>query len=184
MQLIRNSKISSIDIEGNGRSPAEIVEIAITSIEDGEIRKSKSWLIKPEESISWHAKNVHGISNSDVKDCPSFDDIKYELLGLLENSYLLAHNSHVEANLLKKYLPEWKPLGEIDTLALSRKYISGLSGFSLSNLSDHLDLEELIDMEIEANFHRAGYDSYITALLYFYLLDLDIEDEPIQDSLF
>ncbi len=158
--------ISSVDIEGNGRIPPDIVEIAITPIENYEIKNSFSWLVKPSDSITAMATRIHGLRTDDVSGMPKFDEIKGKILELLDGSYLLAHNVSVERKMLSRKLSEWKPEGYIDTLRLSRILLPEIGSHSLTSLVKCLNLDIAIAGKVETGPHRAKYDSLATAYLF------------------
>ena len=136
-------KIVSIDIEGNGASPAEIIEISVIKVRENKIIKDKTWLIKPEKPVSKYVTDIHGIRNEDLIGKPFFSEIKDEILDYVRNSVLLSHNVSVEKNILNRYLPEWEPLGFIDTLTASKKILPNTKSFSLTNLVKELEIENL-----------------------------------------
>ena len=148
------------------------MEIAITLIEDYQIKNSFSWLVKPEDSITGMATRIHGLKTEDVSGMPRFDEIKNEILELLNNSYLLAHNVSVERKMLSRKLSEWKPEGYIDTLKLSRALLPEIGSHSLSSLVRSLNLDVVLAGKVETGPHRAGYDSLATAYLFCELLNL------------
>ena len=132
---IKDIKISSIDIEVTGNNPPEIVEIAVVWVVNGIIEGDISWLVKPNNEISWRAIKIHWINDNMLIDKLTFKDIKEEVSNIINNSYLLSHNVSVEKDFLVEQMPEWKPLGFIDTLKLSRKLITSVDSYSLEKLT-------------------------------------------------
>ncbi|AZE55207.1 hypothetical protein C4K03_3052 [Pseudomonas synxantha] len=52
-----------VDVEGNGHTPPDLVELAIAGFPVIEGAEPSSLLIKPPIPITWQAKRVHGIGN-------------------------------------------------------------------------------------------------------------------------
>ncbi|TMO54465.1 3'-5' exonuclease [Pseudoalteromonas phenolica] len=191
--MFQNKSIVSIDIEGSGSSPAEIIEISVVRAYLGKVIQEKTWLIQPEGDVTDRATNIHGIRKSDLYGQPKFTEIKSELLSIVQNSILLAHNVSVEKSMLARYLPEWEPIGFIDTLKSSRYLLPNCSSYSLSELIEELKVEQFFIDKVETKSHRAKYDAYAALYLFFELLKIaDNQKKPfvgydknvIQNSLF
>ncbi|WP_417324957.1 exonuclease domain-containing protein [Halarcobacter sp.] len=172
---LEGKKIISLDFEGNGQKEPDIVEIGISTIINlKKIGDHKSWLLKPENKITWQATKIHGIKNSDVENCKSFEDIKNEFYDEIKDSYVISHNSIVEINILSRKLPSFIPLGVIDTLKISRKILNNnIDSHSLDSLIKYFQLEPKINSYIKSHSHRAEYDAIATGLVFLELYKLD-----------
>jgi len=79
--------LAIFDIESTGTSPQvdRIVELAIVRIHPDQQRDSHVFRINPQVPIPAEASRIHGISDADVKDCPTFpqlaEKIDYILTG-------------------------------------------------------------------------------------------------------
>jgi len=84
-----------IDIETTGFSPAKgdrIVEIAIARVDaQGRIADEYATLVNPGRDVG--PVFVHGISNSEVLDAPTFEEIAGELLARMDGAVVVAHNA-------------------------------------------------------------------------------------------
>lgn len=162
-----NYRVVVVDIEGNGRQPADIVEIAVLELLHGQIAGlPRSWLVKPAERITHFAKKVHGIGTKDVKDCPSFSDVADEVKTALGEGCMVAHNAAVELSILTDgRIGDWRPTGVVDTLALARARIPDQPSYALQDLVFALHLESQIDRSI-GHAHRAAWDTMAAALLF------------------
>ena len=78
------------DVEGNGRQPPDLVELAVLPITDGVIGESVSWLVKPPRPITYFATSIHGISSKDVASALAFADIEHEVRRALADRVLVA----------------------------------------------------------------------------------------------
>src|SRR5262245_28456935 len=129
------SDLIVVDVEGNGQSPPEIVELAaVRIVPDKKDLTVATWLVRPEKPITWQAKRIHGISNSEVEGQPLFRDVAEEIMQVFGMSWLVGHNVGVEYNILKRQLPMWKPKGLIDTLRLARRELPARKSYGLEVL--------------------------------------------------
>ena len=91
-----------IDVETTGFSPRKgdrIVEIAIARVDrHGRIEDEYSTLLNPGRDVG--PIFVHGISNSEVRDAPRFDQIAGELLDRMDGAIVVAHNAVFEERFL------------------------------------------------------------------------------------
>ncbi len=92
----------SIDTETTGRDPTvdRIVEIACITWQGGEVVSRKSWLVNPERPIPQEAFDVHGISDDEVKDKPTFRELVDEVLSETEGAVPLAYNAEYDRKIL------------------------------------------------------------------------------------
>lgn len=150
-----------VDVEGNGHNPPDLVEVAIAPFPLVEGERSLSWLIKPPNRITWQAKRVHGIANSKVESSPSWEEIRVDVEQHLRGKWFVAHNASVDYGVMKRHLPDWVPIGVIDTLKLARRVYPNAKSHSLSALLTMTGLQDQISGEL----HRAGEDARVTALL-------------------
>ena len=88
--------LAVIDTETTGRDALNgdrIVEIGIVVGLRGEVIKRVNWLVNPGIPIPDAAREVHGISDDDVKDKPSFKEIAHEVAEALRGSIPVAYNA-------------------------------------------------------------------------------------------
>lgn len=84
------------DLETTGVSVTNdrIVQIACIKIENDEITAEKKTLINPTISISPGATEVHGITNEDVRDAPTFAQISKSLFEFIQGCDIGGYNSN------------------------------------------------------------------------------------------
>ena len=95
MQLNLKRPIVFFDIESTGLNVAtdRIVELCVVKVlPNGDI-EIKTRRVNPTIPISPEAQAVHGISNDDVKDCPTFKSIAKSLANYLEGCDFAGYNS-------------------------------------------------------------------------------------------
>ena len=139
------------------------MELAIIPIVDGQASEAATWLIKPEAPITWQATKVHGITNNDVADLQPLSAVEQDIRAHLGRDVLVAHNAHVEMDVLTRHLPGWAPAMVIDTLKLSRRMHPERPSHKLGVLVDAYALAA--DLPDTMSAHRADYDALVTARL-------------------
>lgn len=153
-----------VDVEGNGQQPPDLVELAVVPIRSGQIGVPMSWLVKPDTSIKHFATRIHGLTNKDVADCPSFEDISAHVLAALNVDALVAHNAHVDLGVLQRKLGDWEAPEVFDTLKLARRLMPSQGHYRLSALVDALGLAEGLPDDLMP--HRATYDALVATRLF------------------
>lgn len=96
MELILTKPIAFFDLETTGIKVAtdRIVEISIVRQQVDGSTKIKTLRINPEMPIPPEVTEIHGISDADVKDCPTFKQVARELAQFLDNCDLAGYNSN------------------------------------------------------------------------------------------
>ncbi len=102
MELKLERPILFFDIESTGLNIASdaIIELSFVKIFPGSEERIKTWRVKPwdyanncQKRITPSAQAVHGISDSELTDCPKFSEIADEVLEWLKDSDLAGFNS-------------------------------------------------------------------------------------------
>ncbi|WP_054812198.1 3'-5' exonuclease [Nocardia arizonensis] len=159
--VLHGRDFAVVDVEGNGQTPPEIIEIAVLAIsgQTVDVADIRSWLIRPERPITpIVTRKVHGITNADVADCPRWAEVAEQIAGALEDRVLVAHNANLERRVVSEHLPEWTPPLVLDTLRFAKAVWPGLPGYSLDKLVTHASLDTTAVNE--QGHHRAGWDTW------------------------
>lgn len=96
MNLNLSKPLCFFDLETTGVniSNDRIVEISILKVNpDGE-KESKTWLVNPEIPIPKEVTAIHGISDADVADKPTFKELAKEIYQMIKDSDLAGFNSN------------------------------------------------------------------------------------------
>lgn len=95
MKLNLKNPLLFFDIESTGLNVAtdRIVEISAVKVMPDGSEEVKTKRINPTIPISPEAQAVHGISNEDVKDCPTFKQIAKSLATWMEGCDIAGYNS-------------------------------------------------------------------------------------------
>ncbi len=163
-----------VDVEGNGRQPPEIIELALlplTSARAATPDDLATWLVRPTQSITpITTRKVHGITDADVADAPRWAEVADDVIAELSGRALVAHHASVERRVIGAHLPGWEPPAVLDTLRLARAVWPHLpGGYGLDQLAAHAGLAAPPD-QVGQRRHRAGHDTWLTAALLVALL--------------
>ena len=151
----------AIDFETATHERNSACEMGICVVENGEIVKTQTWLIKPPSYPYFHARNidVHGITPAEVRDAPTFDEIWHEAESLMYGNLMIAHNAGFDAGVLRSCLDHYgffKPkLNYLCSISLSKKSWKNLPKYGLKSLADYHN--------IHFTHHRAGADAEVCA---------------------
>lgn len=158
-----------VDVEGNGQQPPDLVELAAVPIVGGVIGEPQSWLVRPALPITGFARKIHGISNEQVAEAPTFGYIEPAVLQALDVDVLVAHAAHVDVGVLQRKLGDWECPEVFDTLKLARRLLPGRDSYKLGALVEAFDLATNLPSDL--NPHRATYDAIVCARLFVHLAD-------------
>ena len=95
MQIKLKRPLLFFDIESTGLNVAtdRIVEISMIKVMPDGSRDIKTRRINPTIPISESARAVHGISDDDVKDCPTFAQLAKSMFQFMEGCDIAGYNS-------------------------------------------------------------------------------------------
>lgn len=96
MKLNLKNPIIFFDLETTGvdQSKDRIVEISIVKVMPDGTEEVKTRRLNPQMPIPAGATAIHGISDEDVKDCPTFKDVAKSLAAYVEGCDLAGYNSN------------------------------------------------------------------------------------------
>lgn len=96
MSLNLNKPVCFFDLETTGTniSKDRIVEISILKVHPGGKEETTTWKVNPEMPIPPQVTLIHGISDEDVKEAPTFKEISKEVYNLIKDSDLGGFNSN------------------------------------------------------------------------------------------
>lgn len=176
----------AVDLEGSGKSPPEIVELAIVEMDGLELTGfRKHWLFRPRNGISPIVSRIHGIWDETVADAPELEDVADDILEWLVDAPIVGHNVRIEIDMLKPVLADWQPVQAFDTLRLARRLLPGQPKHGLETLGEALGLAEQAREIVGMSAHSAPYDAVLTALLFRHLvepLEGDVRKQALDDA--
>ncbi|MCD0485212.1 3'-5' exonuclease [Streptacidiphilus sp. ASG 303] len=152
------------DVEGNGASPPDLIEVATVPVTADAVlhEQARQWLVRPPTPIRQRVTRIHGITDTQVATCPAWPEVADQVRAALDGAWLVAHSAKVDYDALTRHLPGWKPVGVIDTLRLARATWPDAPGHGLDALVTHAHLDT---SGLPGQRHRASFDAGATALL-------------------
>jgi len=104
-RLIAETPIAIFDTETTGLYPGgdRIIEIAIVRAEPGcDARVVLDTLVNPKRPVS--ATEIHGITDSDVADAPTFGDVAPSIVDALRGSIFASYNVYFDSRFVREEL--------------------------------------------------------------------------------
>lgn len=159
-----------VDIETTGLDPKvnKIIEISALKIKNREIIDKFSYLINPKCEIDDFITSLTGISNDDVKDASTIEEVLPEFLNFVGNQILVGHNISFDINFihdncinnnLNVIINDF-----VDTFWISQKVLNNMSSYSLKSVCKRFEI-------VNDNAHRALSDCKATYSCYEKLKD-------------
>lgn len=94
LQLKRPLAVIDLETTGTNVASDRIIEIAVIKVFPDKTTQSKVKRINPGIPIPAATTAIHGISDEDVKDCPTFKQVANEFKVFLDNCDLAGYNSN------------------------------------------------------------------------------------------
>ena len=143
---LTEAKLTFLDVETTGLSPAmgdRIVEIGIVVCRGPEEHTRLCQLVNPLRAIPATARQVHGIADEDVADCPTFDTIASDVAAAIDDSWIVGHNVRFDIGFVGMELASAgsaaRPASCLDTCQLA-KAMWTLPNYQLSTVTHKLEL--------------------------------------------
>ncbi len=163
-----------IDVETTGFSPRtdRVVEMACVLVQDRRIVRSWSTLVNPGRTIPDYATRIHGISDADVADAPSFAAAQGRLRRMCAGATMVAHNAGFD----RGFLPGIAHLPWLCTVRLARRSFPAAPNYKCQTLRSYLDVDDHLFRlvrgdERQMQPHRALGDALVTAGILLRCLD-------------
>ncbi len=157
------------DIETTGFSPEKnkIIEIGAVRYEHGEVTGRFSEFVNPKEPIPYHITELTSITDSDVIDAGTIDEVLPRFLEFSKDAVFVAHNADFDMSFIRQAaldLGYEKPGTYLDTMTMARISLPNLSKFNLDALCKAYGI-------VNAHHHRAVDDANATALVFERLIE-------------
>lgn len=134
----------AIDFETANASRDSACAIGAVRVRDGAIVDRRYSLIKPNTPFQKFCTYIHGISEKDVLNAPTFSDIYPAFFRMLDNQVVVAHNASFDVAVLRASCESRNlPMPSIEsfcTVEMARKAWPNLSKYKLNLLCEEFSL--------------------------------------------
>ena len=146
-----------LDTETTGLDEsAEIIEIGMVKVIDGQIADRYSQLIKPYNPIPETITQLTSIDDAMVADQPHWEGVEQAVLDFIGDYTLVAHNVSFDRGMLENHLGRMLPNQWVDTHDMAKIFVPTLTSYKLISIAGALGISG-------DGFHRALQDADITA---------------------
>jgi DNA polymerase-3 subunit epsilon len=142
----------SLDVETANSDPKSICQIGVAVFKDGELVETWGSLINPQTYLDWMNIQIHGISETDVKDAPLIHEVREQLDQLIGNSIVGTYTAFDQVALTRNFDQldyQWLDITKVVRRTWEKV---AYSGYGLANVC------RLNDIHIE-NHHDAVADA-------------------------
>ena len=151
----------AIDFETANYNRASACSVGLVVVKDYKVKETFSSLIRPVGDFEERFVKKHGITSEDVNNSPSFQEIYPEIIEIVGDKPLVAHNAPFDVGVIKEnLLQENLPIPNLDyfcTLSLSRRLLPGLPNHQLGTVARLFGIDLL--------HHDANSDAYACAII-------------------
>lgn len=156
----RHYIVFDIETTGFSRADDRIIEVAANEYVDGEIANRFHSYINPKRHIPNFITRLTAITDADVSNAPTIQEIKYDLLQFFGNTPLVGHNINTfDIPFLEAQLNCHIGNKRFDTLSMAQNAFPGLPNYKLFTLDQVLELGG-------GEHHRAEHDIVINNALF------------------
>lgn len=170
-----------LDFETTGLSPDmgdRAIEIGAVRLEQGQVVDRFQALMNPGKRVSGFIENYTGITNAMLSKAAPCAEVMEEFVDFMGDSNLVAHNASFDKRFLDAELARVARsyLGNFAcSLLIARRLYQDAPNHKLGSLVAYKDIPS------EGDFHRALYDSEMTAKLWMSMLEDISELTRVQD---
>ena len=132
-------KFTAIDVETSNADMSSICQIGIAQFENGVLINEWTSLIDPEDYFDPINESIHGISEEDIEDAPTFPEVFEKIQSLFSDTIIVSH-THFDRVSIGRAIAKYSllPLENcwIDSAKVVRRAWEELSrsGYGLSNV--------------------------------------------------
>lgn len=171
-----------LDFETTGLSPNmgdRAIEIGAVRVENGVITDRFQELMNPGRKVDPFIESYTGITNAMLKDAAPCSEVMGRFSDFIGDSNLLAHNASFDKRFLDAEFDKISTSysGQfVCSLLIARRIFQDAPNHKLGSLVDYANIPS------EGTFHRALYDSEMTAKLWVAMLE-DIKSNITLDEI-
>ena len=171
-----------LDFETTGLSPGagdRAIEIGAVRIEHGVVTARFQELMNPGQRVSGFIESYTGITNTMLADARPCEEVMGDFAEFIRGYNMVAHNASFDKRFLDAELERisMNYSGQFSCSMLAARRI-------FQQAPDHKlgTLVEYMNIPVEGAFHRALYDSQMTAKLWLAMLD-DVQQQYVMSEI-
>lgn len=169
--LLEGARLVAMDLEADGNSPQEPVEVAVADMTADGHGPMQCWLIRAERPINPYAYRLHGLRNRDLADKPVFEDVAPAIAEALLGATIIGHGIPGDMTILARKIPALAGARTVDTLKFAKAVLPGLSSYRLHAIAEELSIDITPPPESRGH-HSAPFDAALAAALFWHLVAL------------
>lgn len=155
-----------LDFETTGLNASfdKIIEVSILKYKNNELIDEFVTLVNPEVTISPFITSITGITNTMVKNFPTINQILPLMVNFIDKNVIVGHNVNFDLRFLKHAIEYYgveslqSEFLYLDTLFLSRRFLTDLPNHRLETLKKYYKIDEIS--------HRAKQDCLVTNIIF------------------
>lgn len=135
-----------LDLETTGTSPnnSRIIDVGIIKVLDGKVIQEYEQLINPQVGLDPFIEKYTGIKTSDLENAPTFQDVHREILEILADSILVAHNVRFDYGFLRNELKRLEisfQMRHFCSIKLARSLFPNLRYYNLDTIVSNFGIQ-------------------------------------------
>ncbi|WP_341278126.1 ATP-dependent DNA helicase DinG [Paenibacillus sp. FSL H8-0537] len=158
-------KYAVLDLETTGHSASDdILQVGLVLLDDDlEVIHTYNSFVKPTIAIPPFITQLTGIDEAMVADAPELSDVLMDMIPLLDDAVLVAHNVNFDAGFLNQALDRsgYHTFAgrRLDTIELLRILFPSITSYQLGAVSEQFGITH-------EHHHRADSDAMATAVIF------------------
>lgn len=161
-QFVDDYVIFDLETTGLDKNKDSIIEIGALKYKNNQLVEEFSYLINPNFFLPEIIIQITGITDEMLKERETIDIVLPKFIDFIEDLPLIAHNNEFDLGFINKNISDLKlpklKNQNIDTLALSRKFLPQMYNHKLETLKKYFGIKQIS--------HRAIGDCYTTNHVY------------------
>ncbi|HEX5494515.1 MAG TPA: 3'-5' exonuclease [Mycobacteriales bacterium] len=118
--VLAGLQFTVVAIADTGGDRPELVEIGVAVLDSGALDgQPRTWLVRPEQSITRWATRAHGIGDGDVATAPAVRTVADQILTAIGGRPVITHRGMHCHTVLAAALPGWSPPRVLDLRRLA-----------------------------------------------------------------
>jgi DNA polymerase III subunit epsilon len=159
METVRIMRVATLDFETANAQRNSACALGVTLIDNMHIIETNYWLFRPIGGFDYRNIQVHGITEDDVYNKPTFAQSWPEIKAYLADRLLIAHNAAFDMSVLRKTLESYNlelPTATYScTMRMAKKLWPHHANHKLDSLCRHF--------RFELQHHNAASDALACA---------------------